>query len=591
MRRNQISSPRVSLLSRRARLTVFALVTTALPLALVAPSTSAPAKNASLTISGKLNRAGYTVLAVGYQGKVSSTSKQSFALRLAEKSVTLQLVTPRGKYAGPIVVGYAKGKAIVGVRAGAKLGLIQVLASKGYARVTKTVNKKWLDSKRVALVKKQVPLGNGRNFGFVRSSRHNGASGNGGDTDFDGVPNILDSAASGSRVLNSLRPDTATAGPALGTLLTPLADVFGTDVGPAPGPGTEPGPGPASEPTSRWMSQIFLDIPHTLNADAAGVTREQIDAMLVENLNTKLLNVATGDSVKLDCHGLSYCSEGGTGQVVLNGAFSSPGVGGPVSVTEPWPACCTAGGDGFGILRGGSTEVVLNGNEFSLDPRADSSKIGTGDLMTMLVTKDGTTTETPVPLDFVFNTVPALQSYGDGVDHSVTISYPATESSPGTRSNPAQVSAGPDGHVKVHFTWWRPQRSGIAGAGEPDFMDIGGLVYAFNAASQPLIPNASSGGSSPACSAVSVSTSDSNLTLLEQPDSSGKPSGGLKDGSVDQVANSANTLSATLDLTQCVLDKGGSAGMPVDSVIHMDISANTQNSSDHANQDLYFRAS
>lgn len=589
MRRDQIARPRVSFLPRRARLTILALVATVLPLALVAPSTSAPARSTALTVSGKLNRAGYTVLAVGYQGKVSSTSKQSFTLRLAEKSVTLQLVTPRGKYAGPIVVGYAKGKAIVGVRAGAKLGLIQVLASKGYARVTKTVNKKWLDSKRVALVKKQVPLGNGRNFGFVRSSRHNGASGNGGDTDFDGVPNILDSAASGSRVLNSLAVETGTAGPATRSLLAPLAGMFDVNPGPPPPSGAEPG-GPAT-PDIRWMSQIFLDIPHTLNADAAGVTREQINAMLVENLNTKLLNVATGDSVKLDCHGLSYCSEGGTGQVVLNGAFSSPGVGGPVSMTEPWPACCTAGGDGFGILRGGSTEVVLNGNEFSLDPRADSSKIGTGDLMTMLVTKDGTTTETPVPLDFVFNTVPALQSYSDGVDHSVTISYPATESSPGTRSNPAQVSAGPDGHVKVHFTWWRPQRSGIAGAGEPDFMDIGGLVYAFNAASQPLIPNASSGGSSPACSAVSVSTSDSNLTLLEQPDSSGKPSGGLRDGSVDQAANSANTLSATLDLTQCVLDKGGSAGMPVDSVIHMDISANAQSSADHANQDLYFRAS
>lgn len=581
MRRNQISSPKVSSLSRRARLTVFALVTTALPLALVAPSTSAPAKNASLTISGKLNRAGYTVLAVGYQGKVTSTSKQSFALRLAEKSVTLQLVTPRGKYAGPIVVGYAKGKAIVGVRAGAKLGLIEVLPSKGYARVKKTVRSKWLDTKRTALVRKQVPLGNGRNFGFVRSSRHNGSTVSGADTDFDGVPNALDVASSGTLVLNSLGSDNSAAALASHSLLAPLAGVFDTDPGPAPGPG------PAA-PTSRWMSQMFLDIPHTLNADAAGVTREQIDTTMVESLNAKLLNVPEGDLVKLDCHGLSYCTIGGTGQVETNESFSDPGTGGPVPAIKPFPDCCTTGSDGFGIIRGTGAQPMVLANEFSLDPHAVSAKIGTGDLMTVMITKDGVTTLQPAPLDFVFNTVPALQSYGDGVDHSVTISYPATKSSPGTRSNPAQVSAGPDGHVKVKLTWWRPQRSGIAGAGEPDFMDIGGLVYAFNAAPQPLIPNASSGGSSPACSAVSVSTSDSNLTLLEQPDSSGKPSGGLKDGSVDQAANSANTLSATLDLTQCLLDKGGSAGMPVDSVLHMDISANTQNSSDHANQDLYF---
>ncbi len=98
--------------------------------------------------------------------------------------------------------------------------------------------------------------------------------------------------------------------------------------------------------------------------------------------------------------------------------------------------------------------------------------------------------------------------------HAVTISYPATESSPGTRSNPARVSAGPDGHVRVHLTWWRPQRSGIAGAGEPDFMDVGQPVYAFDAAPQPLIPDAASGGSSPACSATSVTESDSNLTLV-----------------------------------------------------------------------------
>lgn len=584
MRRNQIASPRVSLLSRRTRLTVLAMVAAALPLTFATPSTSAPAKKAPLTIGGKLDKAGYTVLAVGYNGKITSTHKQSFTLRVSEKKVTLQLVTPKGKYAGPIVVGYKKGKAIVGVRAGAKLGLIKVLPGKGYARVKKTVRAKWLDATRVALVKKQVPIGNGRNFGFVKSSRHNGASGNGGDTDFDGVPNILDSAASGSRVLNSLAASSAA--PAARALVAPLAGAFAAAEEPAPGP--EPGPGPGPAVTSRWMSQMFLDIPHTLNANAAGVTREQIDETLVANLNTKFLDVPQGDLVKLDCHGLTYCTVDGTGQVVLNGAFSSPGVGGPVSVTAPWPSCCTAGGDGFGILRGGATEVVLSGNEFSLDPHALSTKIGTGDLMTVLITKDGATTQQPVPLDFVFNTVPALQSYSDGVGNSATITYPATYSSVGTRGNPAPVSVGPDGHITVQFTWWRPQRSGIAGAGEPDFMDIGRLVYAFDMASQNLVPDAGIGGSSAACSAASVSTNDPSLTLREQPDSSSHPSGGLRDDSADQAANSANTLSATLDVTQCVLDKGGS-GIPIGSEIRMDLSANTQSSSDHANQDLWFK--
>ncbi len=166
----------------------------------------------------------------------------------------------------------------------------------------------------------KFPLGNGRNFGFVRSSRKNGPSGNGGDSDLDGVPNVLDVASSGSLVLNALRAESRSA-PSPRSLLTPFWSALELPLrrrpvlspaprpGPEPGstPGPEPGAGPGA-PDSRWMSQIFLDIPNTLNADAAGVTREQIDAMLVENLNAKLLDVPEGDLVKLDCHGLSYCS-------------------------------------------------------------------------------------------------------------------------------------------------------------------------------------------------------------------------------------------------------------------------------------------
>jgi len=582
MRRDQRAKARISLLHRRARLTVLALAASALPLALAAPSTSAPAKSA-LTVSGKLDRAGYTVLAVGYKGKVTSTHSRSFELRLTEQRVTLQLIGPRGKYAGPIVVGYVKGKAIVGVRAGAKLGLIQVVPSKGYARVTKTVRRSWIDPSRTALVRKQVPLGNGRNFGFVRSPRHDGPGGNGGDTDLDGVPNVLDVASSGSLVLNSLRAGGSTA-PAPRSLFAPLAGGFAVDPGPPPPPGAEPG-GPA--PTANWMSQIFLDIPHTLNANAAGVTREQIDAMLTENLNTKLLNVPQGDVVKLDCHGLSYCTLGGTGRMVTNGAFSSPGTGGPASESEPFPSCCSSGGDGFGVLRGPGA-ALISGGEFSLDPHAVSTKIGTGDLMTLLITKDGVTTQNPEPLDFVFNTVPALQSYADSAGNSGTISYPAADSSPGTARNPAPVSVGLDGHVTLELKWWRPQRGGIAGAGEPDFMDVGRLVYAFDMASQALVPNAGVNGGSPGCSAASISTSDPALTLLGQPDSSGVPTGELRDGNADQAANSANILSATLDVTKCVLDKGGS-GISVGSEIRLEIRAASQGSSDHANQALFFK--
>jgi hypothetical protein len=581
MRRHQISEPRISLLTRHARLSVLALVAIALPLVLAAPSTSAPAKS-TLTVSGKLDRAGYTVLAVGYSGKVTSTNKRSFKLRLAEKRVTLQLVNSRGKYAGPIVVGYAKGKAIVGVRAGARLGTIKVLPSKGYARVAKKVRSKWLDAKRTALVRKQVPLGNGRNFGFVKSSRHNGPSGAGGDTDYDGVPNVLDSATTGYRVLNALSTGKSSSASSARSLFTPLADVFGLSA-----ESTVVFNNP-STPTPRWMSQIFLNIQHTLNADAAGVTREQIDEMLVANLNLKLLDVPTGDTVKLDCNGLSYCTLGGTGRMVTNGVFSSPGSDGPPSESEPWPSCCSSGGDGFGVLRG-TNGAHLDGTEFALDPHAVSTKIGTGDTMTALITTGGTTTLLPLPLNFVFNTVPALKSYTDSNGNAVTIDYSDPAGAYGTQSNPAPVTVGTDGHLKVRLTWWRPQRTGIAGAGEPDFMDIGGLVYEFGIQSQGTLIPASTNNDSGSCSAASYTNSDPNLTVVPQRQSSGIEHGELTDGSADQAADSANTLSVTLDLTKCVVDKGGPATIPVGTEISMDLSANTQNSNDHANQDLNFK--
>jgi hypothetical protein len=568
----------------RDSLIVMALIAGALLLS-GGPS-AASAKKAQLTVSGQLDRAGYTVLAIGYKGKVTSTHSKSFKLRLGEKQVTLQLIGPRGKYAGPIVVGYKNGKAIVGVRAGAKLGRIHVVTAKGYARVTKKVRSGWLDAKRVALVKKQVPIGNGRNFGFVKSSRHNGPAASGADTDFDGVPNMLDVASSGRLVLNSLSAKSPAA-PAARSLLAPLAGVSELNPGPPPPPGAEPG-GPA--PTANWMSQIFLDIPHTLNANAVGVTREQIDETLVANLNTKLLNTPAGDIVKLDCHGLSYCAAGGTGRVVMNGVFSSPGVGGPESISEPFPSCCTKGGDGMGILRGGPLNVVIDNNEFSLDPHAVSTKIGTGDLMTLLVTKDGVTTLQPLPLEFVFNTVPALKSFDDGSGVK-TIDYSAGTNAYGTRNNPMPVRVGADGNIKVQLTWWRPQRDGIAGAGEPDFMDIGRLVYEFGLQSQgDLIPPRTNSDSG-ACSAASYSESDPNLEIVPGAQSSGTMSGELTDASADQAANSANTLSVTLNLTKCVVDKGGPANIPVGTDIHMDISANAADSPNHANQDLYFRAS
>jgi hypothetical protein len=99
---------------------------------LVAPVTAA-AKLGS--ISGTLSRPGYTVIALASNGKATSVraSHGSFSLRPPAASVTLQLRGADGIYAGPVVIGSdQKGvRAIVGVRAGARLGKITVNVRRG----------------------------------------------------------------------------------------------------------------------------------------------------------------------------------------------------------------------------------------------------------------------------------------------------------------------------------------------------------------------------------------------------------------------------------------------------------------------------
>ncbi|HZP42759.1 MAG TPA: hypothetical protein VFD84_14790 [Candidatus Binatia bacterium] len=529
---------------------------------------SAFGKTKRVVVRGKLDKPGYTVVALGYDGSMTSSHAQSFALAVRASRVTLHLIGPQGAYAGPVVVAARKGRLIVGVKAPARLGRIRVLD--GWAQTARPLKAGARDVQRWALAGPEgAPLGNGRNFGFVRSTASGGASGAGGDTDRDGVPDAFDVAASGDLILNVLRP------PAGGPLRAAAPPDGGT-----PG-GGDPGGEP---PAPSWMSQIFLDIPTTLNANALGVSEDAIDAALVTYLNMKLLNVPPGDLVELDCNGLVYCSPGGTGQVVEEGF---PGPGGPTLVTHPFPDCCTSGSSGLGVVRGPGAAPLgggPGGEELSLDPSTTSARVGSGDTMTLLVTANGTTTQKPLPLVFVFNTVPALAAYADGAGHAGTIVYPAPPDQVGTQSHPAPVGAGADGHVVVTLTWWRPQRRGIAGASEPAFVDIGHLAYKLDVAPQGFVtPNP---GAGPQCSFASLSTSDPSLTLVSEQMT--PPSGKFVDASDDRPADPANALTATVDLTKCLQDKGAS-DWPIGEMLDVEIEAASQGSSDHANQKVWFQ--
>ncbi len=526
-------------------------------------------------VTGHLNASGYTVVALGTNGKMVWTKARSFSLRPPAPQYTLQLINSRGLYAGPVVVaGDAGGhKVIVGLHGGVALGAIDVVATRGYAHVVHRLAAASLVRSRWAWASHGVPIGNGRNFGLVKSpTKGTGPSGPGGDSDRSGIPNVFDIASNGNGVIDALAPRRAGLGARM------------ADAGPPIG-----GPGAGSS----WMSQLFLPIDQTINADAAGVSQAEIDAALQKNLNLKLVGLPAADKLELDCNGLTFCSEGGTGQAAEEGLLANQGL---------YPTVAFPGGSldpttGFGEVIGPDTPNGLLGTltqggnqEFSLFPNATSSQIGSGDVITEEATSGATTTQTPTTIEFVFNTVPAIASYDDGQGDSATISYPDS-SGLGGPNNPIKVAPGPDGHVRVTFTVDRPQRTGIAGAGEPAFMDLGNLWYAFDSVS-PQAPGQTTVGQavSPQCSTADYSNLSSTLANSDGASSTSQfrsppGSGMLVDSAADQPASAANTISFTVDVTGCMTDKGQT--FPVGQPVVFDISANSQSSQDHSNQKFW----
>lgn len=559
-------------------------------------------------VSGRVNLPGYTVLVVGYNGRVASSRARSFRIVAPDSRVTLQLVNSHGVYAGPVTLGGSATKAIVGLRAPAQVGTIDVVSARGYGHLAGRLAAKLLDGSRWAHARHGVPLGNGLNLGLVSVRGGHGGRGPGADAAQIGIPNELDVAIPGTRTLRALAPASlalrasaaASGGVAFAASLGGTAFAAGSEEKPAPaaGPGTPPAPGspagtappPGPSSSSPWMSQLFLAINESLNDDAAGVTVAQIDATLQSKLNLKLLGVpSTASLLELECNGLSFCSPGGSGQAELEGqGASSQGA----FATTPFPGGSADPASGLGELVGPNAAPGILGNfagggrEFSLDPHATSAQIGSGDVIDELLGEGASATKIPTTIDFVFNTVPAIASYSDGAGDSGTILYPDT-SNLGTPNNPLKVAAGSGGDVVVTFTVFKPQRQGIAGAGEPAFMDVGHLAYELDYAA-PVTPGSGAVGSTtaPQCPAASYANPSSTLSLVSGGSGEHAPppgDGAMVDSAEDQPASASDTISFSVDLTQCLAAKGVSS-FPVGQPVTFDLSANSQSSSDHANQ-------
>jgi hypothetical protein len=552
-------------------------------------SASAKVRTKHALITGRLDASGYTIVALGTNGHMTSSNKRSFSIPAPSSKYTLQLVSRTGRYAGPVVVGGARSKVIVGLQGAVKLGRIDVITAKGYARPARRVMRSSLDSSNWAWAKRGVPIGNGKNLGLVISpTKGAGPSGVGGDSDRSGIPNAFDIASDGRRIINSLTPVALTRH--TNVVSAALAHVAQGDLrGPRDGAGTPPAVSPAS-----WMSQMFLQTNQTVNIDAAGVTASQIDSTMQSDLNLKLNNFPTNGTVELDCNGLSWCSQGGTGLVSEEGLPSSGQTG--AYPQAPFPATSLDPVTGFGEIVGPQAPAgylgTLTGSgsqEFSLFPDATSTQIGSGDVVTLTQSDAGVTTDTPITLGFVFDTVPAVASYSDTASDSGTVSYPDT-SGLGTQSDPFIVAPGQDGDVEVTFNVYRPQRAGIAGAGEPAWMDIGNLWYALDYA-PPATGNTVGGGQGPACPTADYSNLSPTLSDVDGsqfPAGSSGPmpgEGALVDSQADEPASPSDTISFTVNVSACLASKGGAftPGRPTE----FDISANSQSSRDHSNQQFW----
>jgi hypothetical protein len=505
---------------------VAALLAAAIVLLVPPVADAKPAK-----IKGRFSAPGYSVIALAADGeaKVARARHRKFKLRPPARRVTLHLRAPDATYGGPVVVGLAGGRAIVGVRAGAKLGMVEVDRDSGYASVASRLPGRYVNGDITATAANGVPIGAG-NYGRVAVDQ---AAGRPADLDLDGIPASLDVDDDGDLVLD---------------------------------PFDDPPAANGSEVVVGGRSLLNLDLPDIVNANAPGMTDARIEAAL-PSFGGVILGALGIDAsgpddpgVELDCGdpdtGLIYCRRnGGTG------TLTNIGLGLPFGGSEGdrYPACCDADEDGFGSLAFSPVpQVQFNGHHVALLHGASADQIRAGDVLVARVADGADFAGT---MSYVFETPPALVSYTDELGNTTAMDYPVTPGAPGTRENPFVVTDGPDAdptppgaphafpEIEVTMTFWRPQRSSLPGeAGR--WMDVGNTVYVASRRGTMQDPSSYGGGG---CRASAYSEGDPNLTPVQAPDFPlwFEPVSGLEDTSDDQSADPANTFTFTLNLSRC----------------------------------------
>lgn len=514
----------------RLRPVACAIATAAAAAAAVA-APAADAKRAPITGSAPK---GMAVIAVAPNGKttIAKRTGAAFSVTPAATVVSLHLRAADGTYAGPLVAG-AKGRRVLfGIRAGTKVGRLVVRGGAG--RPARALPPSAVAANPSASASKRgLPTGAG-NFGYVKSrSKGKGPSGPGRDQDGDGIPGVFDVDDDGDLVLDNV--DSATRARTR-TLLrqapqppqpAPGQPAPGQPAPGQPGPGTPPpgggGPvGPAPAPGSatagfQLFSNLKLDLERAVNANAGGITDAQIDAAM-SSAQTLAIGLAGGaTTTELDCGLLRYCRAGGTGTFADTGAA--------------FPGTADADADGKGEITAGAT------GDFQLRTGASHTEIGAGDV---LIQEFGTSTAAST-LNLVFSTTPAIRDLTPDGGATTTFAYPVASGAPGTMAAPLDVASG-----RMTFRLWRPQRRPITGAGERDWMDIGGLRYTVD------VPNGPGGGGP-----GPGTRGPGNCPLATTSSSTLAPDGdALRDTAPDRAADPANVIDITVDLDACLATAG-----------------------------------
>jgi hypothetical protein len=491
-----------------------------------------------------------------------------FKLTATVKGATLHLVSAKGAYLGPVVLGGAGTKVYTTLSTAKSVNVGTIIQRAGYAKATAPMGSFYTTAAYTAAARAGKPIGAGK-LGRVKvgngSSTLKGYNGQGRDADLDGVVGAFDTDDNGNLILDNVdrsgRAGKSAGGRAARQMPAPAP---GPAPGQLPGPvGPGPAPGGSGATSFTLFSNFKLTDTDSINlylGGSAAAVQPLIDR-LVPSTVTLATQIVGGSSATLDCLGNVYCgahSVGGASYPLVNGAAAA---------------------------ASGTTLAITSGvtGDAQITPGALPTEIGAGNAFVQIV---GDSTY-PGVLNFVFNTAPAVRSVTVGGTETV-LGYAAatgrvTAPSADYGMSPANpIVVGADGVVTLK--WYRPQRAAAPGeASASGYVDMGALLYTADAPNKPNNGGPRSGNNN--CAAASYSAPVSNGTAFV----SDPALDGVLDPAADEASDPANPtahlLQYTLNAKTCLgADWVATSGATFD----FDIQARSVYG-DNAARKLYFR--